>query len=110
MGQSATGSADEEVTLVAPVARKYLVVIDGYAAATGETAIATTYDEYLVDATATLGNFRAEPNPVPVTQGESTSYDAAWTGLTAGRYLGMMEYDGALSPTYVTVSVALTGH
>ncbi len=105
VGQSATGSADETVTLVAPMARKYQVVIDGYAAAPGETAVATTYDEYLVDASATLGNFRAEPDPVPVTQGQSTSYNAAWTGLTTGRYLGMMEYTGALSPTYVTVSV-----
>jgi hypothetical protein len=105
VGQSATGSADEEVTLVAPKAAKYLVVIDGYAAAAGETAIATTYDQYLVDASATLGNFRAEPDPVPVKQGESTSFNAAWNGLTAGRYLGMMEYEGALAPTYVTVSV-----
>jgi subtilisin family serine protease len=105
VGQSATGSADEEVTLVSPVARKYLVVVDGYAAATGESAIETTYDEYLVDASATLGSFHAEPDPVAVQQGETTSYDAVWSGLAAGRYLGMMEYDGALSPTYVTVSV-----
>ena len=104
-GQSATGAADETVTLVNPVPAKYLVEIHGYAAAPGETSIATTYDEYLVDATATLGSFKAEPDPVPVKQGETTSYDAVWSGLTAGRYLGMMEYEGALAPTYVTVSV-----
>ena len=105
VGQSATGSADEEVTLMAPAARKYLVVIDGYAAAAGETAIETTYDQYLVDGTATLGSFHADPDPVPVKQGESTSYNAVWSGLTSGRYLGLMEYEGALAPTYVTVSV-----
>lgn len=103
-GQSATGSADETVTLLEPLAAKYLVVIDGYAGAPGENAVATTYDEYLVGPTG-LGNFRAEPDPVPVTQGQSTSYDAVWSGLAVGRYLGIMEYEGALSPTYVTVSV-----
>ena len=104
VGQSATGSADEMVTLAAPRAAKYLVVVEGYAAAPGESAIATTYDEYLVGATG-LGSFHADPDPVPVVQGETTSYDAVWSGLEPGRYLGMMEYTGALSPTYVTVSV-----
>ena len=79
-------------------------MVEGYAAAPGETAIATTYDEYLVGPTG-LGSFHAEPDPVPVTQGQTTSYDAVWTGLTTGRYLGVMEYEGALSPTFVTVSV-----
>ena len=41
-GQSATGSADEMVTLQNPVAAKYLVVVDGYSAAPGESAIQTT--------------------------------------------------------------------
>ena len=69
-GQSATGSADEMVTLTQPDATaRYLVVVEGYAAAPGETAIATTYDEYLVGPTG-LGSFHAEPDPVPVTQGQ----------------------------------------
>lgn len=103
-GQSATGAADEKVTLRNPVAANYLVVIDGFAAAPGESSIATTYDEYLLGATG-LGSFHAEPDPVPVTQGEATTYDAVWTGLEAGRYLGIVEYDGALAPTFVTVTV-----
>ena len=103
-GQSATGSADETVTLFEPLAAKYLVVVEGYAAAPGETTTATTYDEYLVGPDS-LGNFYAEPDPVPVTQGQTTSYNAVWSDLLPGRYLGMMEYDGALAPTYVTVSV-----
>lgn len=102
-GQSATGSADETVTLLNPVAASYLVVVNGYAAAPGETSIATTYDEYVVGGSG-LGTFHAEPDPVAVTQGEATSFDAVWSGLEAGRYLGVLEYDGALAPTYVTVS------
>ena len=105
VGQSATGSADEVVTLTNPTAANYVVVIDGYAAAPGGSAIETTYDQYLLDATATFGSFQADPDTLTVEQGRTTSYDAVWTGLSAGRYLGLMEYGDSLAPTYVTVSV-----
>ncbi|MCF6379441.1 S8 family serine peptidase [Nocardioides KLBMP 9356] len=105
-GQSATGSADERVTLTNPKAATYLVEVDGYAAASGESGIAYRYDRYLVTPTTTLGGFHAEPNPVPVTQGQPTSFKAVWSGLDpAARYLGVLEYDGALAPTFVTVTV-----
>jgi hypothetical protein len=104
-GQSATGAADETVTLTNPVAATYEVVVDGYDAAPGETTIGTTYDEYLLDATATFGSFKADSDPLTVEQGRTTSYDAVWTGLEAGRYLGLMEYSTSPTPTYVTVSV-----
>ena len=105
VGQSATGAADEMVTLSNPVAATYQVVVEGYEAAAGETTIGTTYDEYLLDGTATLGSFKADPDPLTVEQGKATSYDAVWSGLPAGRYLGLMEYDTSSTPTYVTVSV-----
>jgi len=38
-GQSAPGSADETVTLFEPQAAKYLIVVEGYAAAPGETSL-----------------------------------------------------------------------
>ncbi len=104
-GQSATGSADELVTLTAPKAATYLVQVDGYAAATGESGIGYRYDRYLITPTTTSGGFTAEPNPVTVTQGASTTFKAVWSGLTPGRYLGALEYDGALAPTFVTVDV-----
>ncbi|RYC11026.1 S8 family serine peptidase [Nocardioides zhouii] len=104
-GQSATGAADETVTLTNPVAANYRVVVDGYDAAPGETTIGTTYDQYLLDGTATLGGFKAEPDPLTVEQGKATSYDAVWSGLTTGRYLGLMEYNTSPTPTYVTVTV-----
>jgi hypothetical protein len=80
-------------------------VVGGYDAAPGETTIGTTYDEYLLDATATFGSFKADSDPLTVEQGRTTSYDAVWTSLEAGRYLGLMEYSTSPTPTYVTGSV-----
>ena len=104
-GQSATGSADEVVTLTNPKAANYLVEVEGFAAATGESSIGYRYDRFLVTPATTLGGLHAEPNPVPVTQGQPTTFKAVWSGLDAGRYLGALEYDGALAPTFVTVDV-----
>lgn len=105
VGQSATGSADESVTLNAPAAGSYVAELDGYSAAPGASSIAYRYDQYTVPADGGLGAFAASPNPVPVTQGQSTTFDAVWSGLTSGRYLGQLTYDGALAPTYVYVDV-----
>jgi hypothetical protein len=105
-GRSATGSADESVTLTSPAKGKYLVRIDGFSAAPGESGIAYDYADFLVTATDGLGGLTATPNPVPVTQGEETSFSASWSGLADGRYLGMFEYDGALAPTFLYVDVA----
>ena len=68
-------------------------------------ASAIRYDQFLVAATGGLGGLTATPNPVPVTQGQPTSFTASWSGLASGRYLGTFEYDGALAPTYVYVDV-----
>lgn len=105
VGQSATGAADESVTLNAPVAATYVAVLDGYSAAPGASSIGYRYDQYTVPTAGGLGSFGASPDPVPVVQGESTTFDAVWSGLTQGRYLGRLSYDGALAPTYVYVDV-----
>jgi hypothetical protein len=104
-GQSATGSADEQVTLTNPAKANYLVSIDGFAAAAGESSIDYRYDEFLVTSSGGLGGLTATPNPVPVTQGQETSFTASWNGLADGRYLGLLEYDGALAPTFLYVDV-----
>jgi hypothetical protein len=42
-----------------------------------------------------------------VTNNQSTSFAATWTGLDAdARYLGVLEYAGALAPTFVSVDTA----
>lgn len=105
VGQSATGSADESVTLRNPRPAKYYVIVDGYAAAPGESSIAYRLDGFAVDGSATAGGLAVSPNPVPVVSGVETSFDATWSGLEEGsRYLGMLEYEGALSPTYLYVN------
>jgi subtilisin family serine protease len=105
VGQSATGAADESVTLDAPVAGSYVAVLDGYSAAPGASSIGYRYDQFTVPTTGGLGAFGARPDPVPVVQGGSTTFDAVWSDLTPGRYLGRLSYDGALAPTYVYVDV-----
>ena len=82
-GQSATGSADESVTLSSPTKGSYRVVIDGFAAAQGESSIAYRYDDFVLPSTGGVGSLTASPNPVPVTQGESTQFTASWSGLDA---------------------------
>ncbi len=105
VGRSATGSADESVTLENPKPGTYYIVVDGYAAAPGQSAIDYRLDAFRVDGSATAGNLAADPNPVPVVTGVETSFEATWSGLDAGsRYLGWFEYDGALAPTYLYVN------
>lgn len=104
-GQSATGSADERVDLLAPAAGKYYVVSEGYANAAGESTTAFTQTDYLVTPASTLGAMTVSPNPVPVTQGATSTFQVSWSGLDAAKpYLGWVGYDGALAPTVISVN------
>ena len=101
---SATGSADESFTVAEPGAGSFVIEVDGFAAAEGRTDIDYVLDIYDVRTDSGVGNFHADPNPVPVVAGEPTTFDAVWSGLDPdARYLGVFEYEGALSPTYVRV-------
>jgi hypothetical protein len=108
-GQSATGSADEQITLEAPEPGYYLVEVDPYTAAPGEPTLSWRLDFYDVSPANQAGAFQAVPDPVPVTNNRQTSFAATWSGLAASsRYLGVLEYAGALAPTYVSVDTATT--
>ncbi|WP_309102989.1 S8 family serine peptidase [Microbacterium sp.] len=99
--QSATGSADEQVTIDAPVAGTYLVVANMYATS-GPMTWDMTYANVLPGGE---GAFTATPNPIDATRGEKTSYELSWTGLTAGdRYLGVVQYADSAVRTVVTVA------
>lgn len=102
-GQSATGSADERVDLTAPAAGAYYYEIDGYAAGEAGSPIEFVMDTFLVSPEGE-GDLTVTPNPVPTTANEETTFEVSWTGLEAGtRYLGLLEYDGALAPTVLEV-------
>jgi hypothetical protein len=108
VGQSATGSADEQVTLEEPAAGYYLVEVDPFSAAPGEPTLAWRLDFYDVNPAATAGGFQAVPNPVPVVENQRTSFQARWSGLEPNaRYLGVLGYDGALAPTVVAVDTTV---
>ncbi len=98
--QSATGSADERVTLKAPNAGTYLVIANVYS-----TSAPMTWDmTYATVQPGGEGALTATPNPIAVTRGEKTSYELGWSGLTAGtRYLGLVGYGDSAVSTIVTV-------
>lgn len=99
--QSATGSADEQVTIPTPTAGTYLVVANVYS-----TTGPMTWDmSYANVQPGGEGAFTATPNPIAAVRGEKTSYDLSWTGLTAGtRYLGLVQYGDSAVRTVVTVT------
>lgn len=98
---SATGSADEQVTVVAPTAGTYLVVANVYST-TGPMTWDMTYANVVPGGE---GAFTATPNPIQAVRGEKTSYELSWTGLTAGTdYLGVVQYGDSEVRTVVTVA------
>ena len=97
---SATASADERVTIPAPTAGTYLVIANVYS-----TSGPMTWDmSYATAQPGGDGAFSATPNPLAATQGQKTSYQLGWSGLTAGtRYLGLVRYGDSAVSTIVTV-------
>jgi hypothetical protein len=97
---SATGSADEQVTLTAPEAGTYMVVANVYS-----TSAPMTWDmTYANVLPAGEGAFAVNPNPIAAVRGEKTSYELSWSGLTAGtRYLGLVRYADSAVSTILTV-------
>ena len=97
---SATGSADEQVTIDDPEAGTYLVVANLF-----DTPNAMTWD--LTSAVVTPngeGSFTATPNPLPVVKGVPTTYDLSWSGLQPETtYLGVVRYGESSVRTLLTV-------
>jgi hypothetical protein len=97
--QSATGSADERVNLLAPDAGSYLAEVTVYAAPAPTTFDLRTYAVAKKGAALTL-----TPPVLPGKQGVPATYTAAWAGLAPySNYLGLVNYGATGAYTVVNV-------
>jgi hypothetical protein len=95
---SASGSGDEQVTLIAPEAGTYDVYVNGFA------GVGAYHISNFVVGTASAGNGSVSPNPATVTQGTESTLSANWTNLDpAKRWFGVINYTGFDVFTYFSV-------
>jgi hypothetical protein len=98
---SASGSGDEQVTLVDPAAGTYDVYVNGFDTHGGSGPY---HLSNFVVPSAAAGNASVTPNPASVTQGVSAPLTANWSGLDpAKRYFGVINYTGTQSHTFLSV-------
>lgn len=98
--QSATGSADERVDILNPVAATYAVLVDVYSAGAGVTWDTTVTS--VVPGGAPLG---LDPAVLAGQQGIPVTYSASWTDLTPRTtYLGLVDYGDTGQSTVVQVA------
>jgi subtilisin family serine protease len=98
---SASGSADEQVTMVDPAAATYDVYVNGFSTPGGSTNYGLAN---FVVPSGDAGNASVSPNPATVVQGTPTTLTASWTGLDAAkRWFGVINYSGTSSYTLLSV-------
>jgi len=95
---SASGSGDEQVTLIDPAAGTYDVYVNGFA------GVGAYHISNFVVPAASAGNGTVTPNPAPVTQGTPSTLSANWSGLDpAKRWFGVINYATTNVFTYFSV-------
>ena len=100
---SATGAADEQVTLNRPEAATYDVYVVGFADSSGGGS-EYTHTGWAVP-NRDQGNLTVSPDPVQVTQGERFRYTASYDNLAINqRWFGYVKYVGLGDRTYITVN------
>ena len=100
---SASGSADEQVTLVAPDAGTYDVYVNGFTTPGGSTSYHLA--NFVVPSTD-AGNVTITPDPIPApaTLGDPSTVTASWTGLDpAQRWFGVIGYTGTNTVTLLSI-------
>jgi subtilisin family serine protease len=101
IAQSASGAADEQVTLRNPAAGTYDIYVNGFETPGGSTSY---HLANFVVPTADAGNASVNPNPANVTVGTETTLSANWSGLDpAKRWFGVINYGGSTDVTYFSV-------
>jgi hypothetical protein len=105
VAQSAGGSATEAVTIRNPIAGATYVMFENAFAVPGPSIDAMP-NVFLVPNSA-AGNLTATPTSQSVTLGNPATVTLSWSGLAAGRYLGVVNFsDGtnAIGSTLVAVN------
>jgi hypothetical protein len=100
---SASGAADEQVTLLAPEEGTYDVFVNGFTTPGGSTSYGLAN---FVVGPSDAGNLTLSPNPVPppATLGDPSTVTGTWTGLDpAMRWFGVISYDGSDVVTFFSV-------
>jgi hypothetical protein len=100
---SASGAADEQVTLLNPEEGTYDVYVNGFATPGGSTAYGLAN---FVVPPADAGNLTLSPNPVPppAELGDPSTVTATWAGLdVAKRYFGVISYAGTDAVTFFSI-------
>jgi hypothetical protein len=100
---SASGAADEQVTLLGPAAGTYDVYVNGFTTPGGSTSYGLAN---FVLAPVDANNLTVSPNPVPppANLGDPSTVTASWTGLNpALRYFGAITYSGSDAITFVSI-------
>ena len=98
---AADGSAVTK--LAGAPAGTYLVEVDAFALGTQDPA-PYSLRVYDLGGTPSVGELAVSPDPVPVTTGARTSFEASWSGLEPqAHYFGLLGYDGAPGSTALYV-------
>jgi subtilisin family serine protease len=104
VGDSATATAEESVTLTEP--GEYEIYVDLYALPAGVSSATVKHHHWVLGDPA--GNLTLAPESQRVGSGDSASVTVSWSGLQAGtRYLGAVLYsdeDAELGSTILTVT------
>lgn len=97
VAQSAAGTADEMVDLVAPAAGNYIALVSGYQDAAGTSSTPFQFRDYEVGTTGNTGTFTVSPANSTTTGGQTLTVTAAVGGVSAATaYLGWAQYvDGS---------------
>jgi len=98
---SASGSADEQVTMLDPAEGTYDVYVNGFSTPGGTTNYHLA--NFVVPSTD-AGNATVTPNPASVTQGVPATLTAGWSGLDpAQRWFGVIGYTGTDTVTLLSI-------
>ena len=98
----ATASGSEHLTVPNPAAGTWTIISNLYSSAGGGEADAVLEHVTLA---GDAGNLTVSPDPVTITQGETTEAELAWSGLTEGSWKGTVTW----APGVVTAVSVFVG-